>query len=760
METPENIKKEFFKFLQLFIFLFSSFFVFVNQQSLQMSSAGNVEQWLNLMPEFFSNSQDFLFSYGPLYWLTGKTVVQYSEFTYWLTITFISFFSAIHWSILLRLALKRNAIIILAIVIFTGMTSINSPTTYFILPLLMVVYIHSLGWVQWINNKLVLLTIAAFVAFLFYVRFFYGMVALLTFGSYIFSSQIPKREYSSLIIITLATIIFYCTFGFFIFTNSDNILNYTIINSQLNFGNSVDMTKDVDVSIFAYIIISIIFILFNTFLIKTNPIFILTINGLLVIFLKIGFSRADHYIDYFIGPVAIMSMLFSISRNKLWILLSTFVLGLLFLLGNLSIYPGVLKLPTLRIHADFSKSVSDRAAERYQQYKIPNNVITMIGQQSIDVYPYLNEYMIANKLNYRHRPSFQNYMTLTPKLDKLNAEFFEGAQAPEFVLWTGGIGCLREDCEAFDDFDGKYMLNEDPITTTSILSHYKPVNTFTDMNKRPMVLMQKIPHSEMIKPQYLGKITLHLGEWVQVPNLSSSAVKLVPQLNLTLIAKIQNMLYRGEILYIHYKFSSGEIKRYRLNIINTQSGIWISPLLNELPLKGPRVVEIMLSTPSKHYFVDNFEANWVGYPFDGLDIKEPNRQIFSGKLPTDYPLTTGPCSASIDSVGSQQMKIDGQIQTTLKSIGWAAHSVVHDMPADQVWLTLTNASGQRYYAPVDKMERPDVAEHYKKINLVHSGYKIVADISRFKGHYQVGLLIASEGKMQQCSNIIKPLILQ
>jgi hypothetical protein len=159
--------------------------------------------------------------------------------------------------------------------------------------------------------------------------------------------------------------------------------------------------------------------LFNTFLIKTNPIFILTINGLLVIFLKIGFSRADHYIDYFIGPVAIMSMLFSISRNKLWILLSTFVLGLLFLLGNLSIYPGVLKLPTLRIHADFSKSVSDRAAERYQQYKIPNNVITMIGQQSIDVYPYLNEYMIANKLNYRHRPSFQNYMTLTPKLDKL-----------------------------------------------------------------------------------------------------------------------------------------------------------------------------------------------------------------------------------------------------------------------------------------------------------------------------------------------------
>lgn len=116
------------------------------------------------------------------------------------------------------------------------------------------------------------------------------------------------------------------------------------------------------------------------------------------------------------------------------------VLGLTISLGKISIYPNSQILAGLKTHEDFTQSYADRGLQPViHNINCLLTIIALVGQDSIDVYPYFNEYVIANKLNYRHRPSFQNYMTLTPVLDKLNADFFASNQAPKFVLWTGGI---------------------------------------------------------------------------------------------------------------------------------------------------------------------------------------------------------------------------------------------------------------------------------------------------------------------------------
>lgn len=756
-EIIKNKRHEIFKFFNLFVFLFSVLFATNNQAPFIMSSAGNVEQWMNLTLNLFSDSQDFLFSYGPLYWLVGGAPAQYSELTYWLAVAFTSAYSAASWSIIIMLAMKRSATIIIAIMFLFGVASLYSSVVYLTLPFFIVIYCHDINSKRWMDNKLIMVSLAAFVAFLFYVRFFYGMVTLLTFGSYLFSSQVLKRKYTQIVILTIATVFFYIIFGFLIFNNHESILDYLAVNSQLSFGNSVDMNYDVSINQTTYVIVALILICFNIFLCKRQPLLLLTVNGLLLIFFKLGFSRADHYIGYFIYPVALMSLLFVLGRNRLWMAMAILVLGLTISLGKISIYPNSQILAGLKTHEDFTQSYADRAAARYPQYKLPANIIALVGQDSIDVYPYFNEYVIANKLNYRHRPSFQNYMTLTPVLDKLNADFFASNQAPKFVLWTGGITCNNANCEAFNDFDEKYSLNEDPITTTAILSYYSPVGTFLDLNNRPITLMKREPHSEMVKPREMSKITLRFGEWVKVPNLSSGVVKLTPKLNLTLLAKIQNMLYRGEVLHVSYKLVSGEIKKYRLNIINAQSGIWVSPWLNELPKKGVQVTEMMLTTQSQHYFKDGFEATWHEYPIGNFDIKKP---VVMDDMPATLHHTTSSCSANIDSITMHQNKLDGRIQTILTSHGWVVYSVDREILPERAWLTLTNGNGNRFYAPLDIVQRPDVAKYFKKPSLARSGYQIMADITGFEGNHQVGLLIAAEGKTLQCSNIAKPLPLQ
>lgn len=755
-----DTKAELFKFSQLFVFLFAIIFISINQQPLRLLSTGSVEQWLNVLPEYFTGPQDFLFSYGPLYWLTGKVVVQYSQLTYWITAVFISVYTAANWAILLRLAMKFKAVIILA-VIYAGVTrSYDAAAVFFTMPFFIVLYFRTIGLNHWFKNNICLLALALLASFLFYVRFFYGMVALLTFGSYIFSIGVLKRQFRELIVFTLAAAFFYLLFGFIIFHHADNIVNYTIINSQLNFGNSVDMTFDIELTNKACLIVTLIFICFNIFLIRNAPELLLTINGLLLIFLKIGFSRADHYIGYFIGPVALLALMCAVTDKRWWLAMAVVILALIFTLGNSSVYPGSRKLPALRTFENFSQSYEDRAAASYPQFKLPANIVAQIGKQTIDVYPYNNEYMLANKLNYHHRPSFQNYMTLTPVLDNFNADFFASAGAPEYVLWTGGILCGNSSCEAYNGFDDKYALNEDPITTTAILSYYHVVNTFSDANNKPMMLLKRNAQRVEVKPKTLSDFRLHFGEWVSVPEVSSGVIKLTPQLNFTLLAKMQNMLYRGGILYVNYRLSSGEVKRYRLNIINAQSGIWVSPWLSSFPQKGQRVVEVMLETPNEHYFKDDFSASWQSYPLENIKIYEPVFPTFTAEQPKDLTAVTTACDASIDTAEVLQISFGGNHITRLKSKGWTAFSIARNLAADRAWLTLTDEQGRRFYTPLSATARPDVANHFGKPALTNSGYEIVSDITGFKGNYKVGVSIAGEGKLLQCSNFAKPITIQ
>jgi len=757
---PVSPHAELFKLCQLFVFMFALVFVEVNKLPLYFFPIPALEQWSNLLPDFFSGQQDFLFSYGPLYWLQGSAVAQYSELTYVISVLFISTFTALNWAIILRLAIKFKGVFFLALIYALYIKSYYAYVVFFTVPFFIVIYLRANQLDRLWENKAFLFIMALFVAFLFYFRFFYGMIAVLTIGSYLFSTQILKRKYATPVFFMLGVAVLYVIFGVMIFHNAHSIVNYLIVNSQLNFGNSVDMNYDVTIKLKAYLVIFSTFACFNFYLIKFQRELLLTVNGLLLIFLKIGFSRADHYISYFIMPVALFTLIFLLNRERGAKILPLIVLPLMLFLGQMSIFDGAPRMPVFNSHEDFTSSFEDRAAQRYPEFKLPGDIVSIIGKKTVDVYPINNEYALANKLNYHHRPSFQNYMTLTPKLDKVNVDFFNSSEAPEFVIWTASVTCSSADCDAFDDFDGKYVLNEDPLTTLAILNNYSLVRVFADKKSKPLMLFKRNVNGNHVKEQKIGELKSGFGEWIKIPFVNDSLVKVMPDFKLTPLAKLQNLFFHGSVLYVNYKLSNGEVKRYRLNIINAASGVWVSPLLNSFPLTGQRVVEVMFEKTDSHYFQPSFDVTINAYQIPGIKSNEAELSDFTEDKPDYSTKVMGVCSASIDSIKQSKTMLTQGAVKRLKTFGWAALSIENNLAPQATWLTLEDEQGRKFFAPVNKQLRQDVANAFNKPNLINTGYKVFADITPFKGRYKVSLAIAGEGKLIECTNVAQPITIE
>jgi hypothetical protein len=84
-------------------------------------------------------------------------------------------------------------------------------------------------------------------------------------------------------------------------------------------------------------------------------------------------------------------------------------------------------------------------------------------QGSVDMLPAEAAVLIAHRLDYRPRPSFQDYATYTPALAQLNRDFYLGQRAPDNLL-ISDLGTL----------DGRLpSLNEAGLWPT-LLSRYRP----------------------------------------------------------------------------------------------------------------------------------------------------------------------------------------------------------------------------------------------------------------------------------------------
>lgn len=761
----------------LFIFILLALLPVVNMLATGpvKNSIDNAEHWVNLTNAVFIDGQNFMFSYGPLFWLVGGANEYYSAGSYYLSIAFVLvFYTSVIWCIFF-LTFKSKGYLFLFLIAICFFSFYYLKVLLFLWPLVFLFYRQFISEKDFHFNINFCIALGTLAGLLLYVRFFYGLIAVAVLGGYLAVQFLKGYRLKEVIAFIFSFAISSFLIGMLIYGDISLVIKYFTVNMQLSYGNGVDMTLDIENHRFAFVCSFIVLVCFVIYGIRKHRLFLIPLVVTWLLLFKLGFGRADHYVTYFVVPCAFIMLLISFEKGYLTKGLFFVSFFSLYYLGTHPAYNNSPKLslafttfnfPSLRnpLELPFAADVpyEKRMAQAYGQYKLDENFVKLIGTDSVDVYPYNNEYMYANQLNYKPRPLFQNYMTLTPVLDQANADYLSGTDKPKNIIWNGGLACGDAECNTFIGLDNKFILNEDPLTSMAILENYK-VSAFTrGRNSEPVLLLK--PRDQVLSADFVTRKNerMQFGVWYSLPQAKNSIVKIYPDFKISLAGKIKNFLFRGNVVKIKYKLKSGLQKEYRLNIINSHSGVWASPLVDgfdENGFTGEDVTDVMFETDSTYYFEPEFDAKiattevpLIHYQRRKIKYNEPV-SISSSVSVKDID-----CDGSIDQLTEPTATDDFITPLNLK--GWLAKSTAQGTLFDAIYITLTDKSHHHRFVASSKNSRGDLIAVFGKPDLENAGYAANVDTSGFHGDYTVSLGGRTGDQIFICRNLQRPLTIK
>jgi hypothetical protein len=186
-----------------------------------------------------------------------------------------------------------------------------------------------------------------------------------------------------------------------------------------------------------------------------------------------------------------------------------------------------------------------------------------IGEATVHIYPWETLIAEANDLNWRPRPVFQSYLTYTPYLDGLNAEFFRRGRGAEFLVWHSSD---------MASIDGRYLLNDDPLTLEWIFREYAPVQ-----GRGNVLLFRKRSTPLTAETRLLREQSVRWGDWVSVPAAEDGALRVGVQVTRSWAGELRRLAWKEGDTFVEYRFESGHVRSHRLPIANAASGVWVAP---------------------------------------------------------------------------------------------------------------------------------------------------------------------------------------
>ncbi len=185
----------------------------------------------------------------------------------------------------------------------------------------------------------------------------------------------------------------------------------------------------------------------------------------------------------------------------------------------------------------------------------------LIGQQPVDVYPSDIWLVYVNHLNWRPRLVLQSYSAYAPILDFRGAEFYQGPNAPDFILYR------------HDAIDDEHPCLVDPQTWLEIVRHYDLVESHEDL-----FLLQRRPHPRWEQAVVLKQENIPLGQAIQVSGRFPGRVELQARLQLSAVGKLAETLYKVKPPDIMVTYETGESRQFRTVWRNLAGGFLVSDL--------------------------------------------------------------------------------------------------------------------------------------------------------------------------------------
>lgn len=660
---------------------------------------------INILPHTnYILGKDAFFTYGPLGFLLHPTTVSnnlYISNIFWFFLRFIFAFSL--FSLVINaIRLSHNNYKYYALVLyFITLIMIDNETMLILLPIVLLFFFKN----AYINIFLAVLTII----FSSLIKMGPALTALGGVGTYIILYGILNKNLRIPLFATFITISLYLLIWFAITGGINSSVSYLDMSHQFVLGNDLGMSINPD-NIWTLIILGIFSLSLSYFAFDNNYdfsspnskiMFWILILPIAAMF-KYAYGREDTHIYTFVTFLMLIFLFLTVlmgNFRKCLVLTLTLVSGIIcFYVNSMYVMHSSFNKLFIGIQPEFRgfekffklKAINNQykteAIANLQPYRLPPDMLSILGYHSVDIYPYDILYAYSDHLNWQPRPIIQSYVDYTPKLDRYNALYYQKNQGPEFIIWS------VPDLTVLD----QYALSYEPYTILQLISNYKKVGLWNNS----LLLLQKRRSPLKLEKNIIQKSTSQWNIWSSVPKISQGILLAHLQYQMSLIDKLKAMLYKLGDVYIDYKFSDGSILTYRLTLLNAPSGIWIAPFVSTISL------------------ATNFS-------------RFQNEQA--------HALSSNAYVLNID-----RKEI---INSYLMVNGWF---FIKNLPAKHVdyKLILASDATNLYMAEGNILPRPYVANYYNKLKAsANSGFSFQTDISKIPlGKYQLVLQVIADGK--------------
>lgn len=336
---------------------------------------------------------------------------------------------------------------------------------------------------------------------------------------------------------------------------------------------------------------------------------------------KYSMVRQDHILMFFNWLMIFYGALVLYSRVLSWRLIVNVALTFLLLIGSmtasgfnhiklLGLKQSSQGLPHFIEWVQFGKTVEHTHQETANALAVDVlddelKARLQTEEKTVGIYPWEASMVAANHLAWKPRPAFQSHMVVGPYFDQRNQTALEQESlAPDVMLWerdhrAGPVGSI----------DGRYLLNDDPLTLQQMMSHY----ALTDVTDK--VAVWERTDDMPYRFESVHEENSVWGQWISVPAIEpGSVVVLKVVYHPSFVQKIKRALYKENDSYIEYQLLDGSIQKHRLYTDNMRNGLWVNPYVTRIgkPLvKGEPVLAVRLTHSPSDGFADELNLTWV-----------------------------------------------------------------------------------------------------------------------------------------------------
>ena len=236
--------------------------------------------------------------------------------------------------------------------------------------------------------------------------------------------------------------------------------------------------------------------------------------------------------------------------------------------------------------------------------KLPDEVVSMIGNSTIDIYPWEHTYAKANGFNWHPRKTVEIGASTSKWLSDVAAENFSGENAVDYVLWHFGKDGYT--------IDGRYPLNDEPNVVLNILQNYAP-----KYYGKNYVLWGKNQRERQINKNEGAKFSAKLDEWISVPDCNSKIQRVKVETEVSFAGFLKKTIFKDEMYFVDYLTDDGEMYSYRYVPSTAVDGLWVNPFVTRFvngELAG-RVVKIRFRVSNNRCVKDE-----ISLQFETFDI--------------------------------------------------------------------------------------------------------------------------------------------